>query len=466
MDSGDRREGIANCRERTEAWRRQVNTFKADPRVASRLMQRDEVLKELYGLERFGIKLGLANITDLLHRIGDPQSKFPAVHVTGSNGKGSVCAFTDSILRAAGHRTGLYTSPHLIRFNERIMVDGREISDDDVVSLYELVKPHAASMAAESKAKQPTFFEITTAMAFRYFAEKEVDLVVAEVGMGGGMDATNVVRPDVCVLTRISLEHTEHLGKTIARIAGEKAGILKPGVPVVTLDQEALGVVEKRAEELDCPITIVGRDFEFRRTSNGLAGQTVHCSGPPAMTVSTSMIGEHQAENVALALAAAAALESRGWEISETAKQEGVEKTRWPARFQLVREAPPVVIDGAHNPGGARSLVKTVQECFPGKRLVLVTGMLVDKDLETFADTLAPVAAHVVSTKPGSWRAFESQEVADAYKKRGMSVETVDAVPDAIRRGLSLASAERPLLIAGSLYLAGEALGLFQGVSV
>jgi len=429
-------------------------------------MQRDEVLKELYGLERFGIKLGLANITDLLHRIGDPQTRFPAVHVTGSNGKGSVCAFTDSILRAAGHRTGMYTSPHLIRFNERIVVGGREISDDDVVRLYELVKPHAASMAAESKAKQPTFFEMTTAMAFEYFAEKGVDVAVVEVGMGGGMDATNVVRPDVCILTRVSLEHTEHLGKTIARIAGEKAGILKPGVPVVTLDQEALGVIRKKAGELGCPMTIVGQDFEFNGTSNGLAGQAVHCLGPPAITVSTSMIGGHQAENVALALAAAAALESRGWKIGEKAKREGVERTVWPARFQLVRETPPVVIDGAHNPGGAKSLVQTAQECFPGKRLVLVTGMLVDKDLETFADTLAPVVAHVVSTRPGSWRAFESQEVADAYKKRGVSTEAVDAVPDAIRRGLSLASAEHPLLIAGSLYLAGEALGLFQGGSV
>jgi dihydrofolate synthase/folylpolyglutamate synthase len=425
-------------------------------------MRHEDLLRELYGLERFGMKLGLANITELLGRIGEPHLKFPAVHVTGSNGKGSVCAFIDSILREAGYNAGLYTSPHLIRFNERIRVDGREIPDSDVARLYEFVKPHAAAMAGEQKAKQPTFFEITTAMAFQHFMERNVDIAVVEVGMGGGMDATNVVCPESCVLTRISLEHTEHLGRTIRRIAGEKSGILKPGVPAVTLNQETLATIEERAKEIGCPLTVVGREVKYERTGGTLAGQSIDWAGKTAIRVSTVMLGAHQAENAALGLAAVESLESRGWRIDEDAKKAGIANMRWPARFQLVRRNPPVVIDGAHNPGGAGCLRDSLQECLPGKHVVLVIGMLADKDLTVFADTLAPLSSHVISTRPKSERASAPEEIAVTFKKLGVSSEVVEDVPVAIRRGLDLASRDRPLLIAGSLYLAGEALQHFQ----
>jgi len=425
-------------------------------------MLHEEILKELYSLERFGIKLGLGNITELLHRIGDPHLKFPSVHVTGSNGKGSVCAFIDSIMREAGYKTGLYTSPHLIRFNERIRVGGREVPDDDVVRLYQMVKPHAESMAAESRAKQPTFFEITTAMASQYFAEQSVELAVVEVGMGGGNDATNVVRPEVCVLTRISLEHTDHLGKTIKRIATEKAGILKGGVPVVTLDQEALPTIEERSKELACPLTVVGRDATYRRAGVSVAGQTVEYFGPPEIHVSTTMAGAHQAENVALAIAATARLESRGWKIGECARQVGIARMRWPARFQIVRRSPVAVIDGVHNPGGAKSLVSSIQEYFPRSSPVFVMGMLADKDLGAFVDIVAPLASHVVTTRPKTERAYPPEEISGAFKKLNVSSEVVEDVPSAIRRGLELANANHPLFIIGSLYLAGDALKFFQ----
>lgn len=439
-----------------------VNMFKDLASLDTRRMHHEEILRELYALERFGMKLGLANITELLHRIGDPHLRFPAAHVTGSNGKGSVCAFIESILREAGYNVGLYTSPHLIRFNERIKVGGREILDEDVVRLYEFVKPHATAMAAESRAKQPTFFEITTAMAFQYFAEREVDLAVVEVGMGGGMDATNVVRPETCVLTRISLEHTEHLGRTIRRIAREKSGILKPGVPAVTLDQEALATIGERAKEIGCPLTVVGLDVTYKRTGGTLAGQVIGWTGKSTAQVSTVMLGAHQAENAALALAAAESLESRGWRIGEDAKRAGIARMRWPARFQLIRRTPPVLIDGAHNPGGAKSLRDSLEEYLPGRRVVLVMGMLADKDLALYADTLAPLTAHVISTRPKSERANAPEEVVMAFKKLGISSEIVEDVPAAIRRGLDLASKDRPLLITGSLYLAGEALQYFQ----
>ena len=408
------------------------------------------------------MKLGLANITELLRLIGDPHLRFPAVHVTGSNGKGSVCAYLESILRQAGYRTGLYTSPHLVRFNERIRVGGREMPDEDVARLYQMVKPHAAKMSSASAAKRPTFFEITTAMAFQYFAERQVDLAVVEVGMGGGMDATNVVRPETCIITRISLEHTEHLGRTIRRIAKEKSGILKHGIPVATVYQEALSTIEERAKELGCPVAAVGRDSTFIRLGVTMAGQSIEYSGISNLQVTTSMAGAHQAENAAIALAAADCLESRGWKIREEAKKSGIARMRWPARFQLVRRNPPAVLDGAHNPGGAESLFDSMAEYFPGKRTVFVTGMLADKDIELYAKTIAPVVAHVVSTRPKSERAYPPEEVAQAFKNLGVSSETIDDVPAAIKRGLSLASRERPLLIAGSLYLAGEALNLFQ----
>jgi len=436
--------------------------FKDFADLDSRRMRNEEILNELYGLERFGMKLGLANITELLGRIGNPHLKLPAVHVTGSNGKGSVCAFVESILREAGHCVGLYTSPHLIRFNERIRVGGREISDDDVARLYQSECMHSDAMAGEQKAKQSTFFEITTAMAFQYFMERKVDNAVVEVGMGGGMDATNIVRPETCVITRVSLEHTEHLGKTIRRIAKEKSGILKPGVPAVTLDQEALAIIKERAKEIACPLTVVSHDVTYKGNSGTLSGQTIDWSGKSTIRVSTVMLGAHQAENVALALAAVESLESRGWSINEDAMRAGIARMRWPARFQLVRRTPPVLIDGAHNPGGAQCLHGSLEEYLPGKQIVLVTGMLADKDLAIYAETLAPLTAHVVSTRPNSERASAPVEVATTYKKLGISSEIIEDVPTAIRRGLTLASVDRPLLIAGSLYLAGEALQHFQ----
>ncbi|TLZ56972.1 MAG: bifunctional folylpolyglutamate synthase/dihydrofolate synthase, partial [Methanobacteriota archaeon] len=203
-------------------------------------MDYEALLNELYRLERFGIKLGLDTITELLGHMGNPHRRFKTVHVTGTNGKGSVCAYVASVLRKAGHRTGLYTSPHLVRFSERIQVDGREISDADVARIYQEMQPAIAKTSGGSKVRQPTFFEVTTAMAFHYFAERKIDIGVIEVGMGGRMDATNVINPLVAVLTRIGLEHTEHLGKTEDRIAREKAGIIKPGCRVVTVDQPTL----------------------------------------------------------------------------------------------------------------------------------------------------------------------------------------------------------------------------------
>ncbi|MFQ5920212.1 MAG: bifunctional folylpolyglutamate synthase/dihydrofolate synthase, partial [Thermoplasmata archaeon] len=313
----------------------------------------EESLTYLYGLERLGVRLGLENVLDLLDRLGNPHETFPSVHVAGSKGKGSVCAFLDAILRKAGYRVGLYTSPHLVRFNERIRVDGETISDADVVRLAEAIRPHAEAMRARGEAFQPTFFEFTTALAFRYFQERAVDIAVVEVGMGGRLDATNVLRPLVAVITHIEREHTQYLGKTVRRIAREKAGIVKEGVPLWTVDQEALGVIARRCEEVGAPLQVVGRDLRLERVANGHEGQTFTLGDGERRTYRIPLLGIYQPENAALAYGALRSLEGAGWTVGRRAIREGFGTTDWPARFEVVSYAPTVVVDSTHTPDGA-----------------------------------------------------------------------------------------------------------------
>ncbi|OGS50390.1 MAG: hypothetical protein A3K65_00845, partial [Euryarchaeota archaeon RBG_16_68_12] len=325
-------------------------------------MDYDAILQELYRLERFGIKLGLDTITELLGYMGNPQNRFKTVHVTGTNGKGSVCAFVASVLRKAGYRVGLYTSPHLVRFNERIVVDGREIPDEDVARIYAEMKPAIERTSGGSKVKQPTFFEVTTAMAFHYFAERKIDVGVIEVGMGGRMDATNVIRPLVAVLTRIGLEHTEHLGKTVDRIAREKAGIIKPGCRVVTVDQPTLPIIEAQAHALGCPVTVVGRDVRVERLSFDRTGQRLRVSDGGAVELEIPLLGSYQPENAAIGYAAVRDASKMGLTISDAAIVAGFKDTVWPGRLQIVRTGPAVVVDGTHNAPGVPALAASLRE--------------------------------------------------------------------------------------------------------
>jgi dihydrofolate synthase/folylpolyglutamate synthase len=421
----------------------------------------EALLRELYGLERFGIKLGLDVIRDLLRRMGDPQETFPAIHVTGTNGKGSTCAFLASIFRAAGHRVGLYTSPHLVRFNERIRVDGRMIPDEDVARLYGETRPHAAAMVAESETNQPTFFEVTTAMAFRYFAEHKVDLAVVEVGMGGRLDATNVVRPDACVITRIGLEHTENLGRTVQRIAREKSGILKPGVPAVTVDQAALSVIRPRAEALKCPLTVVGTDVRYTRIAFDLEGQDLLLEDGLRVEARIPLLGAFQPENAATAFAAALAVREK-WNLSPDAIVEGLETTRWPGRLQVVRQEPLVIVDGAHNGPAAAALAESLQELFPAQKVTFILGILNDKDLAAIAEALGPLAAKIVAVKPNTPRAFPPEDLQKAFASFA-AVEVSADVKEAVGTVIAAAAPDDVLVVAGSIYTVGEALELLGG---
>lgn len=421
-------------------------------------MDYQATLQQLYHLERFGIKLGLENIRKLLALLGDPHKGLKSVHVTGTNGKGSVCAYTASVLQKAGYRVGLYTSPHLVRFNERIQVDRVPISDDDILRLWSGMQPAIQAMDGERAVNRPTFFEVTTAMAFQYFCEKEVDAVALEVGMGGRFDATNVVDGLVAVLTRVGLEHTEHLGKTVDRIAREKAGIIKPVSRVVTVDQEALPVIEERCRDLGAPLTVVGRDVHVERLSQDLSAQRLRIRGGfGEIELTTPLAGSFQVENAAMAVAGLTELRKAGFEISDEAIAKGIAAARWPGRLQPVRHDPLVLVDGAHNGPAAVALASAYAELFPGRKCILVAGILADKDLATMASSLGPHAARIVACRPKSHRAYTPEEIASAFRPYAPA-DVVASVADGIDVALASATAADIVLITGSIYTAGEAL--------
>ncbi|MFA5895287.1 MAG: folylpolyglutamate synthase/dihydrofolate synthase family protein [Thermoplasmata archaeon] len=421
-------------------------------------MDYEAALEQLYRLERFGIKLGLDNMRKLLALLGDPHRGLKAIHVTGTNGKGSVSALSASVLQAAGYRVGLYTSPHLVRFNERIRVDGVPIADEDLLRLWSGIQPVMEAMTAERAVNKPTFFEVTTAMAFEHFRERNVDAVVIEVGMGGRLDATNVIDGTVAVLTRVGLEHTEHLGRTVDRIAREKAGIIKPASRAVTVNQEALPVIEERCREIHVPLTVVGRDVHAERISQDLRGQRIRVRGEfGELDVQTSLLGSFQVENVGMAVTAATEMRRAGFQIPDEAILRGIAATRWPARFQVIREEPLVLVDGSHNGPAATALSAAFVELFPGRKCRLVVGILSDKDLRGMAVALGPLASHVFACRPKSHRAYSAEEVASAFRAFAPG-EAIPHVPAAIDAAILGTSSEDIILITGSIYTAGEAL--------
>ena len=438
-------------------------TFNAAAGIPAGPMDYEVLLNELYRLERFGIKLGLDTITDLLGHMGNPHRRFKTVHVTGTNGKGSVCAFVASVLRKAGYRVGLYTSPHLVRFNERIQIDGREISNADVARIYQEMQPAIAKTSGGSKVRQPTFFEVTTAMAFHYFAERAIDIGVIEVGMGGRMDATNVINPLVAVLTRIGLEHTEHLGKTEDRIAREKAGIIKAGCRVVTVDQGTVPVITAQAHALGCPITIVGRDVRYERLAFDRSGQRLRMEDDGKLELRIPLLGSYQPENAAIAYATVRDLSKMGLEIPKEAIAAGFRETVWPGRMQIVRSNPTVIVDGTHNAPGVPTLAASLRELFPGEKAVFVLGILDDKDLGAFADALGPLAAHLVVAKPETPRAYPPEAIARAFASHVRTPAIVPKVAEAVDRAISLAGPAGLVVVTGSIYTAGEALAHLQG---
>ena len=353
----------------------------------------------LFSRRRFGIKPGLEIIRAMLVELGDPERAFPALHVAGTNGKGSVCALAASVLQAHGLRVGLTTSPHLVRFNERFRVDGREVADAELQDLVARVEEVAARVQA-AVGQEPTFFECSIAVAFEYFRRQKVDVAVVEVGLGGRLDATNVVEPVATAITRISREHEQYLGVGIPAIAAEKAGIIKPGVPVVcgANGEEAREVVARMARERGAPLVVAADAVSVTASSSGLDGQKVRLQTQDNDygTLNLPLAGPYQLENLATAILLVECAAGRlGIELGRKAVKAGVEATRWAGRLTVVERDPLVVVDGAHNPGAGEALAAACRRLFGKTPVGLVMGMCADKDEHAFLRPFAGVAARM-----------------------------------------------------------------------
>ncbi|GAB4260538.1 MAG: folylpolyglutamate synthase/dihydrofolate synthase family protein [Deferrisomatales bacterium] len=413
-----------------------------------------EALKAIDGLDKFGIVLGLERTSACLEALGAPHRRYPTVHVGGTNGKGSTSALLAAAFSAAGYRTGLYTSPPLEFFGERIQVDGRPLPEDEVPALLEAV---LAVERARPGAQGLTQFEVITAMAFLHFARAGVDVAVVEVGLGGRLDATNVIAPEVAVITNVGLEHADHLGPTVARVAREKGGIVKPGAPLVTCAEgEALEVLREVAEGVGAPVYEWGRDFTAVREASGgvrFRGRRWDLPG-----LGLALLGDHQRFNLGAALAALEVLEEKGWRLPEAAVRRGVAHARWPGRLEVLGTGPRVVLDGAHNPHASRVLARALRDDLAYDRLRLVLGILGDKDARSIVADLAPLAHEVVVTRSGSARALDLPEIEALVRCAGAQrVEVSPSVATAVDRCLERAGPGDLVCVTGSLTTVGEA---------
>jgi dihydrofolate synthase/folylpolyglutamate synthase len=406
-----------------------------------------ETLQHIYALSRFGIKPGLDRITRLLAALGNPQDSFATVHLVGTNGKGSTASFLSSILSAGGYRTGLFTSPHLISFTERIRIDGAQIDEASVVRLTERV------MAAAPR--ESTFFEIITALAALHFAEQGAQIVVFEAGMGGRLDATNALSGLLSVITPISLDHMEYLGRRIAEIAVEKAGICKAETPLVSARQEpeAARVIARHARELGSPLYLCGEQFDavWKEGKLDYRGLQLSLEG-----LSSGLYGAYQGGNAALALAAAELLSGCGFPSAPEALVAGIAQARWPGRMELFPGEPRLLLDGAHNPAGARALAEALTQ-IPHARLFLVAGVMGDKDLSGILAPLLQLADRVFAVAPALDRALPAAQLAAFCRGAGLPAQEGGSVAQGIALAQAAADADDLVLVCGSLFTVGEA---------
>ena len=423
-------------------------------------------------------KFDLAHMRVLLQAMDYPERRFPSVLIAGTNGKGSTAATLASILRASGLKTGLYTSPHLVRINERIRVNGKEISDDDFASLHSEVDSTAERLVERAELPwHPSFFEMMTAIAFEHFAREKVDLAVLEVGMGGRLDATNVVEPLVSVIADISLDHQKFLGNTVSEIAREKVGIIRPGGAVVTLPQQpeandVIGntILDHGARAVNAvpyvpPVSPASPEYLAPSTQQGKSGfvyrYPLQVLGEEIL-VETALVGRHQLRNVALAIAAAVELQEQDFSgITPASIERGIRETRWPGRFQIIAARPgwpEMVIDVAHNPAGAWALRSALSHWYEDRPLIFIFGAMRDKAISEMTEILFTLAGRVIATRPENPRAASPEEIRQAAARTGVEIEAVEDVQQALERVRALAKADTVVVITGSIYLAGEVM--------
>ncbi|MCC6488034.1 MAG: bifunctional folylpolyglutamate synthase/dihydrofolate synthase [Candidatus Hydrogenedentes bacterium] len=402
----------------------------------------------LASLEFHGIKLGLDNIRFLMSAAGDPHLRYPVVHVAGTNGKGSVVAMLASVLQAAGYRVGRFTSPHLLDLEERFVLDRTPVAADELNEQLAYFQ-----VLAQEMSHPPTYFELCTAVAFRWFAEKAVDVAVVEVGMGGRFDSTNVVEPVACAITNIDLEHMQYLGATVEAIAFEKAGIIKPRVPVVVAEQQPapLRVIQERADANGSPVSRLGRDFHFQLRGEDPFSQALDFDGATWQIADAplALAGRYQGENAATALALAEVLESAFPRLNEDVARAGLSAARWPCRMEKVMDSPPVILDVAHNPAGMRRLAAELKQCFA------VLAVSSDKDAAAMIRELDGIAHDLILTRYKGRRAADISELEAAAA--GRPHRCFETLEPAIFAGIAAASVECPLVVTGSIFTAGQA---------
>jgi dihydrofolate synthase/folylpolyglutamate synthase len=407
-------------------------------------------------------KFDLENITVLAERLGHPERAYPTVHIAGTNGKGSTAAFLESILRHAGFRTGLNTSPHLEKINERLRVNGEEISDQAFAETLTHIQVLIEELLAAGKLRaHPTYFECITAMAFEYFARERVDFGIFEVGLGGRLDATNILSPLVTIITRIDFDHENFLGHSLNEIAAEKAGILKPGVPLVLAEQrpQVHEVILARAKSLDCTVIEPAQVFRIDRESmqNGsVRARVIEVASGKIFEIAPSLPGRFQFQNALNAVAAARLLSNQGFQISSDAVTQGIANTIWPGRLEKLQSAPDVYLDGAHNPGAARELATFLEQNFAGRKIWLLYAALRDKAVDEVAGQLFPHVAEVIFTAPRTSRAVSATQLAEIAGHHAAKFSVIPDAERAFEHALAEAAPQDAIFITGSLYLVGQ----------
>jgi len=425
------------------------------------ILQYREAMAYLQDLTKFGMNFGLDREIELLRRLGNPHEKIRVIHIGGTNGKGSTAAMVAAVLQSAGYRVGIFTSPHLHAYTERYRINGRQIEPDQVARLITMLRPHLDAMVRDGF-EQPTEFEVGTAMAFLYFEEQQVDFLVLEVGLGGAIDSTNVVTPLLAVLTNVAMDHMDYLGHTLTEIARVKAGIIKPGVPVVTAsaNRDVLALIAAECRAKGSRLYQVGRAVTWQPDGHSLRGQWFDYAGMNRRLrhLWLPLLGAHQLINAATALAALEILEQEGHcALNEEAFRSGLADVVWPARLELLGENPPVLIDGAHNYDGACSLGQALDEYFADRDVIMVMGMLGDKERAKVVAELAPRARRVIITKPNSPRAGDWEQMAVEARRYVKDVEVIEEIGAAVKAGLASAGNNDLVCITGSLYMVADA---------
>jgi dihydrofolate synthase / folylpolyglutamate synthase len=407
-------------------------------------------------------KFDLVNTTVLLERLGHPDRAYPTIHIAGTNGKGSTAAFVESILRHAGFRTGLNTSPHLERINERFRINGEEITDEQFAESFTRIHAAIEDLLAEGNLRaHPTYFECVTAVAFEIFARQRVEFGVIEVGLGGRLDATNVITPAVSVITRIDFDHENFLGHSIREIAGEKAGIIKPGVPIVSAPQlpEARDVLRTRAAELHCPLLETSEYFRVdkEQLEDGFVrAQVTELAANMQFSLALPLAGRFQLENALNAVAATRALPSETFRITRETIERGIAEARWPGRLEKLQSHPDLFLDGAHNPGAARELARFLEENFAGRPLTLIYAAMRDKAVDEVTGLLFPLATEVIFTQPNNSRAISASQLAQMAGHHTHHFSIIPNAEAALDHALSVARPDDAIFITGSLYLVGQ----------